>query len=259
MSTTDTTIPPAILRIPLELREQIYDHLLAFDRPGQGNHPLPGVGITSVSLLPPPTSLLLIHPIITTELLDRFYSQATLKIVLSHAFNFFRTDSELRHLESSIALQRMRRLELVFFQDILLLKDYPSFGLEAFCAEIRRRADRACDVLLQAPRLQHLTVSWIDTTRIGSWTEKSHILEPLRKLRDHVRVSIGDVRVSGDSETEAEDLDAFRCALEQTLGTPVALSRQEDVVPDERPSDLRLLAFDVRQMPLTAANVGRSR
>jgi hypothetical protein len=242
-------MPPAILRIPLELREQIYDHLLALDTPGQGSHPLPGVGITSVSLAPPSTSLLLLHPTITAELLDRFYKQATQKIVISHAFNFFRTDPELRHLESSIALQRMRKIEFVFFQDVLLLKDYPSFGLESYCTEIRRRADRACDVLLQAPRLQHLTVSWIDTTRIGGWAEKSHILEPLRKLKDHVRVSIGDVRVSGDLETEAEDLDAFRRALEQALETPVALSRQENVVPDERPTDLRLLAFDVRQMP----------
>lgn len=242
-------MPPAILRIPIELREQIYDHLLTLDTPGQGSHPLPGVGITSVSLAPPPTSLLLLHPTITAELLDRFYSQATLKIVISHAFNFFRTDPELRHLESSIALQRMRRAELVFFQDILLLKDYPSFGLESFCAEIRRRADRACDVLLQAPRLQHLTVSWIDTTRIGGWAEKSHILEPLRKLRGHLSLHIGDVRISGDLETEAEDLDAFKRSLEQAIETPVAISRQEDVVPsDERPSDLRLLAFDVRQM-----------
>lgn len=244
---------PSILRIPLELREQIYDYLLALDTPGQGSHPLPGVGITSVSLAPPSTSVLLLHPTITAELLDRFYKQATAKIIISHAFNFFRTDPELRHLESSIALQRMRKVELVFFQDILLLKDYPSFGLESFCAEIRRRADRACDVLLQAPRLQQLIVSWIDTTRIGGWAEKSHILEPLRKLKDHARVSIGDVRVSGDLEMEAEDLDAFKCALEQALETPVALSRQEDVVPDGRPSDLRLLAFDVRQLPVATS------
>lgn len=249
-------MPPAILRIPLELREQIYDYLLALDTPGQGSYPLPGVGITSVSLAPPSTSLLLLHPTITAELLDHFYSQAKSKIILSHAFNFFRTDPELRHLESSIALQRMRKIELVFFQDILLLKDYPSFGLESFCAEIRRRADRACDVLLQASRLQHLTVSWIDTTRIGGWDEKSHILEPLRKLRDHVRVSIGDVRVSGDLETEAEDRDAFGRALEQALETPIVRLRQEDVLPDdEKPSDLRLLAFDVRQLPIAATSM----
>jgi hypothetical protein len=98
-----------------------------------------------------------------------------------------------------------------------------------------------------------LAVSWIDTTRIGGWAEKSHILEPLRKLKDHVRVSIGDVRVSGDFKTDVEDLDAFRRALEQALETPVAVSRQEDVVPDERPSDLRLLAFDVRQMPVATS------
>lgn len=252
MSLHPTTTAPPILRLPIELREQIYDELLKLESPGQGSHPLPGVGITSVSLAPPPLSLLLLHPTITTEVLDRFYSQATLKTVISHAFNFFRTDPELRHLESSLVLKRMRRIELVFFQDILLLKDYPSFGLESFCAEIRRRADRACDVLLQATELKHLTVSWIDTTRIGGWAEKAHILEPLHKLQGKVDVSVGEVRISGDHETNAEDLVAFKRAVEKIVNSPVASPRADSVVHDGKPSDLRLLAFDVRQQPVTA-------
>lgn len=250
MSLQPTTRPP-LLRLPIELREQIYDYLLELETPGQGSHPLPGVGITSVSLAPPPLNLLLLHPTITTELLDRFYSQATLKTVISHAFNFFRTDPELRHLESSLVLKRMRRIELVFFQDILLLKDYPSFGLNSFCTEIRRRADRACDVLLQAPQLKHLTVSWIDTTRIGGWAEKAHILEPLHKLQGKVDVSVGEVRVSGDHEVEANDILAFKGAIEKILDAPIAVPRADSVV-EEKPSDLRLLAFDVRQQPLTS-------
>jgi hypothetical protein len=251
MSLKEATYIPPILRLPIELRESIYDHLLELKNANQGSHPLPGVGITSVSLAPPSSNLLLLHPTITTELLDRFYSQATCKTVISHAFNFFRTDPELRHLESSLALKRMQRVELVFFQDILLLKDYPSFGLEAFCAEIRRRSDRACDVLLQAPRLKSLTVSWIDTTRIGGWAEKAHILEPLRKLNGRITVSIGDVRISGDQETKEEDLAAFRDAVEQAVGTPIIMPQHNNTAQN----DLRLLAFDVRQQPLNVTMV----
>jgi hypothetical protein len=247
----DLTYTPPILRLPIELRETIYDQLLELKNTNQGTHPLPGVGITSVSLAPPSSDLLVLHPTITSELLDRFYSQATCKTVISHAFNFFRTDPELRHLESSLALKRMQRVELVFFQDILLLKDYPSFGLEAFCAEIRRRADRACDVFLQAPRLKSLTVSWIDTTRIGGWAEKVHILEPLRKLQGRVTVSIGNVKISGEQETEVEDLAAFKYAMEQAVGIPISMPQRNNLAQE----DLRLLAFDVRQQPLDATMV----
>ena len=129
-----------------------------------------------------------------------------------------------------------------------VLKDYPSFGLEAFCAEIRRRADRACDVLLQAPHLKSLTVSWIDTTRIDGWAEKAHILEPLRKLQGKVNVSIGDVRISSNPEAEADDLVKFRDALEHAVGTSIPMPLQKNASEE----DLRLLAFDVRQQPLNA-------
>ena len=248
MSLEEANHLPPILRLPIELREQIYDYLLELKNANQGSHPLPGVAITSVSHAPPSSNLLLLHRTITTELLDRFYSQATCKTVISHAFNFFRTDPELRHLESSLALKRIQRVELVFFQDILLLKDYPSFGLESFCAEIRRRADRACDVFLQAPQLKSVTISWIDTTRIGGWAEKIHILEPLAKLKGRVNVGIGEVKISGYQESQAEDLHAFKDAVEQAVEIPITMPQQNVQAQD----DLRLLAFDVRQQPLHA-------
>ncbi|GAB7325458.1 hypothetical protein MBLNU13_g09475t1 [Cladosporium sp. NU13] len=248
MSPDELNHLPPILGLPIELREQIYDYLLELKNADQGSHPLPGVAVTSVSHAPPSSNLLLLHPTITTELLDRFYSQATCKTVISHAFNFFRTDPELRHLESSHALKRIQRVELVFFQDILLLKDYPSFGLESFCAEIRRRADRACDVFLQAPQLKSVTISWIDTTRIGGWAEKIHILEHLRKLKGRVNVSIGELKISGDQESQVEDLRAFKDAVEQAVGVPIMLPQHNAETQD----DLRLLAFDIRQQPLHA-------
>ncbi|KAM0723157.1 hypothetical protein Q7P37_001357 [Cladosporium fusiforme] len=246
---------PPILRLPVELREQIYDYLLELETPGQGSHPLPGVGITSVSHAPPSLSLLLVHSTISTELLHRFYSQATLKTVISHAFNFFRTDPDLRQLESSYALKRMKRVELVFFQDILLLKEYPSFGLEAFCAEIRRRADRACDVLLQAPHLRHLTVSWVDTTRIGGWSEKVRMLEPLRKLKGKVDVSLGEVRVSGCRDTETKDRQTFKTAIEAALGLRLESSKNHTSVRREKPNELRMLALEIRQQRLNNQGV----
>lgn len=48
--------------------------------------------------------------------------------------------------------------------------DYPSFGIPRLCAEIAKRAHRACQVLLQAPELRIVVVSWWDTTTTTTTT-----------------------------------------------------------------------------------------
>lgn len=256
MTTATATEPPTLpglLRLPLELRQQIYGHLLHLTVPSQGSHPLPGVGITSVSHAPPQLGYLLIHPTITAELLSHFYNLATWKIVFSHAFNFFRTDPELHALEGSNVVKRLKKVELVFFQDILLLREYPSFGLEAFCREIRRRADRACHVLLHhATELKTLTVSWIDTTTVGGWEQKADILEPLRQLKGKVEVRIGEVKINACDEEKQGSYETFVRAMREVLGEDVGEGKSvkwehEREVKGEGTSELRMLAFDVRQ------------
>lgn len=234
------TATPPILRLPLELRQQIYSYLLPRENV---SHPLPSVGITSVSHRLPSVSLLNIHPIITDEILDYYYTITTWKLIFSHAFNFFRVDPDLCRLEQSPALRRIRRVEVVFFCDILLLREYPSFGLESFCAEIRRRADRACRVLSNAKKLSSVTVSWIDTTLTGGWTEKATILQPLQQLGDKVTFRIGEI-----NGPEDVDHDRFVQAMQEALGASGRLETGLDGTKDE-PSHLRMLAFDVRQEP----------
>lgn len=232
---------PPILRLPVELRTQIWEHLIPQENV---SHPLPSVGITAVSHRPPSLGLLLIHPNITDELLDHFYKITTWKLIFSHAFNFFRIDPDLIKLERSPSLIRLRKIEVVFFCDILLLKEYPSFGLESFCAEIRRRADRACDVLLQAPELNTVTVSWVDTTSTNGWQEKAKILSPLKKLqRGKVRFRVGEI-----TGPEKLDRELFLRAVQDVLGPEAGLEAPagEDCSKGQ-PSNLRMLAFDVRQ------------
>lgn len=133
----------------------------------------------------------------------------------------------------------------MFFCDILLLREYPSFGLEKFCAEIRRRADRACEILGQAGKLTGVTVSWIDTTLTGGWTQKAGILEPLRKLKwmggREVTFRIGEV-----NGPEGLDRETFVKAMEDVLGDGRRLQTSLDGATDE-PGALRMLAFDPRQ------------
>ncbi|TKA82169.1 hypothetical protein B0A55_02025, partial [Friedmanniomyces simplex] len=144
----------------------------------------------------------------------------------------------------SPALAQIRKVEVVFFCDILLLKEYPSFGLEAFCAEIRRRCDRACSVLAQARRLSSVTVSWIDTTLTGGWEEKATILEPLRKLGPEVTFRIGEINGPTDVDRER-----FVRAMQDVLGDGRKLEAGLDGAGEEEddPTQLRMLAFDPRQ------------
>jgi len=229
---------PPIIRLPVELRQQIYTYLLPQETV---SHPLPSVGITSVSHRLPPASLLFVHPTITNEILDYYYSITTWKLIFSHAFNFFRVDPDLSHLEQSPVLARLRKVEVVFFCDILLLREYPSFGLGSFCTEIKRRADRACHVLSNATKLSSVTVSWIDTTLTGGWDEKAKILQPLQQLGKQVMFKIGEINGPDDV-----DRDTFLRAMRDALGSD---GRLEDGMDGSRgePSEMRMLAFDVRQ------------
>ncbi|KAI5369773.1 hypothetical protein Slin14017_G006520 [Septoria linicola] len=238
-----------LLRLPLELRQHIYSYLLPHENV---SHPLQAVGITSVDHCPPSSRLLNIHPLLTEEILDYFYSISTWKLVFSHAFNFFRVDPDLRKLEQCPSLLNIKKVEVVFFCDVLLLHSYPSFGLESFCAEIKSRASRACEVLSQAPCLRTVVVSWVDSTNTGRWDEKADVIAPLRGLSDRkpdLKFQIG--RINADDVNEEQ----FSAALQKVLGAGRKLDTSSEDT-EHSASDLRMVAFDVRQERLKAAPGG---
>lgn len=175
-------------------------------------------------------------------------------------------------------------MELVFYCDVLLLQDYthparsasPGSAIDTFCHEIGRRADRACDVLLQAEKLRAVTVSWIDTTgynaAIATWSgdgenglenplgRKCTILAPLRKLLQHpkgkgpITLKIGQVngparewfvRAMGDTVGERSERE---CPEGSEGGVRRSASSSDGANDDrEQAAKLRMLAFDVRQ------------
>ncbi|KAK5134133.1 hypothetical protein LTR08_006908 [Meristemomyces frigidus] len=258
MALAPPTSLPALFRLPPELRQQIYAHLLPRE---PISHPLPGTGITSITHPLPTAALLTIHPLLTTDLLAHFYTTTTFKLTPPHAFNFFRTDPDLRRLAQSPLLPHIRNLEITFFTDILLLPHThsPAFNLTHFCREIRLAAARVCDVLARAHRLRRVTVSWIDTTLTGGWGEKATTLQPLRQLAEEREVAFRIGEINGP---EGEDRAAFIAAIEGVLGEGGKLdSAVEGAAADggAGPSELRLLAFDVRQDREVAREVARMR
>lgn len=164
--------------------------------------------------------------------------------MFSHAFNFFRIDPDLRRLEQSPILSSIRNVEMVYFCDLLLVKAYPSFGVDAFCTEIARRAARAIEVLSGAPMLRSVIVSFIDSTSTGCWAQKADILGTLKKLSESrpVRLRIGQI-----IGPEGDDLVAFLEATEKALDIVSNPGLSYDGEDDDPSPDYRLLAFDVRQ------------
>jgi len=183
---------PSILRLPLELRQHIYSYLM----PEQIiPKPIPGVGLTSVTHRPPPPDLLLINSQITEDLMNYYFTISTWKIILSHEFNYFRNDPTLSNLAKWPHLHRIQKVHIMFFCNIFLLREYPSFGLDQFCSEIRRRSARATDIMLTIPGLRLVTVSWQDNTKTGDVEQKASLSDPLLKLKElsQVEFLLGDI------------------------------------------------------------------
>jgi hypothetical protein len=193
-TTNETSTPPKLLRLPLELRQQIYAYLCPYS---PISNPLPSVGITSLSHTPPPLSLLLTSHAISHDILSYFYSLATWKLIASHAFNFYRIDPTLSNLASSHLLRKLQKVELVFWFDGALLKSYPSLKTSTYCQEIKKRASRACEILAMAPELRVMVVSWVDTTIEEGIEEKREVLDALKVLEGRVKFEIGVLEWSG--------------------------------------------------------------
>ncbi|KAI9653526.1 MAG: hypothetical protein M1821_007034 [Bathelium mastoideum] len=184
--------------LPFELRAQIYEYLLP-DLPL--GHPVESTAITSVSPRPPSLSLLLLCHSLTEEVLSNYYRHALYKLVLSHAFNFYRNDPNLDNLSKHPILQKIQNVELVFFCDGVLVRDYPSFGPDRACQEVRRRAERAVEVLEHAASLKKVVVSWVDPGR--HWGVRAEVVTPLRPLRKMgIKLEVGEVLGVEDAERD---------------------------------------------------------
>ncbi|KAL1306792.1 hypothetical protein AAFC00_005451 [Neodothiora populina] len=210
------TLQPALFRLPLELRQEIYSYLCP---PEPLAYPIPSLNIISVSHQPPPAAVLVVNSWLTADIQAYYLHIATWKFIVSHAFNYYRVDPHLSNLADSHIINQLQKIELVLFFDGSLLRSYPSFGIEEMYDQVKSRATRFCQILATAPDLEHVKVSWIDTTTGGgsysSWEEKASILEPLALLKDKVTFSPGDMEWPA-----APDPVDFRFAVREILQDP---------------------------------------
>lgn len=212
---------PRLLRLPLELRQEIYSHLCPAE---PISNPIPAVGITCVSHRPPPLPFLLSCRLVHADVSLYYHAIATWKLIASHAFNFYRIDPTLSNLASSRLLKRLQRVELVFYFDGGLLKNYPSFKQQKYCDEIRKRATRACEILATAPDLRVVQVSWVDTITDTELEEKISVLDSLDRLQGKANLEIGclqwsNAQASPQKEQFEHKLSSFVRAHGPTTAT----------------------------------------
>lgn len=177
------------LELPLELRNEIYRKLKSKE---PKYNPFEGLKITSAAYAFHST-ILRANKQILIEAMRVFYGENTWDVLVGYNFNYFRPDPGLDKLILSPHLTHMRKFRLTYVLKGTLLEEYPSFGLERYCYQIRINAIKICRVLLQVPGLHTVEVSWIDTVSKGSWDEKQKVLEPLSLLKDICVVRVGDV------------------------------------------------------------------
>lgn len=186
---------PGLLRLPVEIRLEIYRHLVK-QRPA--DHPFDGLAITSAAYTFDP-GVLHLNKQIASEAKRVFYAENTWKVIVSYNFNYFRLLNGLAALRQQSFLPHMRRFHLRFDLCNKVLKEYPSFGLTEYCLQTKLNAEKTCRVLAALPALQVVEISWVDDTQGGSWEQKRWILDSLVLLQAVSFFEVRDVLVQDDA------------------------------------------------------------
>ncbi len=167
----ETSQLPGFLRIPREVRNQIYGYLLK-----------PRHSQTAFQLTFPPSVLLINHQI-HNEASEALYSSNEFKIEI---------DWISPDMQNSLAcLATSRYLTLVRSYSIkICLSFVGQYYLDSDPPAARKRTRRClqtvCKLLADGPRLRHVTLSVMDCSHEEDWEDQKRVLEPLRLLRSHV-------------------------------------------------------------------------
>ncbi|MCJ1336022.1 hypothetical protein MMC09_001297 [Bachmanniomyces sp. S44760] len=237
---TDGT--PGFLRIPLEIRHEIYRLLT---RPGTRYKPFSDLDVTSADHGFDPT-ILCVNSQIYTEAKSILYGENTWQVNINYDFNYFHLESGLDNLRRSPHLVYFRIFHLRFCLQGGILTAYPSFGLKSYCEAIQGMGMRVCQVLSGAPGLRLVEVSWTDSTWESGWEVKRGVLDVLKVLPDEVLFRVG--RVSS-SNSELEGTSCFEEYLKKVTRPERSVDCKTELV------DVGTSLFkDSRQVDLIAAS-----
>ncbi|KAI9872697.1 MAG: hypothetical protein M1830_001296 [Pleopsidium flavum] len=168
---TETTQLPGFLRIPREVRNQIYSYLLK-----------PRRSQTGFQLIFPRSILLTNHQI---------HDEASEVLYGSNEFQL-EIDWTSPDIQASLAcLEASRYLNLINLDGIRLYDQnaYPPTAEK----RVRQCLQTVCELLATGPRLRHFSLYVTDRIQHDDWEVEKRVLEPLRLLRNHVdKVKLDD-------------------------------------------------------------------
>ncbi|KAK2628893.1 hypothetical protein QTJ16_001996 [Diplocarpon rosae] len=185
--------PSALLRLPLEIRQLIYTHLLPLPTsPVRGPHPRQLQNPILLTQLVPSSPLLLNHQI-RTEALPFLYGSTSQIIHATVDYNVWlhktqRTElvlssavcSAIRHVHLSIHLGSEKRTTKP--EDV---------EADARISEVKKGIRKFCKWLSGAD-IRTLKIGWQEPPQTYTWEQKKDILDGIRQMRP-VRVEAGEI------------------------------------------------------------------
>nr|OQO29154.1 hypothetical protein B0A51_03858 [Rachicladosporium sp. CCFEE 5018] len=170
-----------LLTLPVEVRNEIYSYLLPKRHHPEKTTYIRG-SIVSVSHCPPQSTLLLIHPVISQELLDYHRHVARYYLSISHGFALTGEDRDFNSIFTPDVLKCIRHLDIYILANAALLRSFPSETPETAWAEIGRRLEGLCEVFAHSPHPKRVNIRWLDGFPPGPTQPKLKILEVLGTL-----------------------------------------------------------------------------
>ncbi|MCJ1311471.1 hypothetical protein MMC25_005142 [Agyrium rufum] len=175
-----------LLKLPLEIRLQIYSYLVI---PRKHYTPFSNLDITSSSA-GFHISILLTNQQLYSEAWRFFLSTMTWEIEIFHNFSYIRTWPYATTIQDLLAFPHMRKFDVRIVLDGKLLSDYPSYTVEQFISDTTDHAKKIMTILGKLPGIL-VTISWYDTLLRSRWEMSRWILASLLCLRQDCNIHIG--------------------------------------------------------------------
>lgn len=175
-----------ILALPVEVRLQIYQELIIYDRPYR-DHPWGGHLLASWAYRFH-RGILGVNSQINQEAMGIFYGMNQLRFYINtcppRKENIEASMSALKAFQESLSFQFVQRLSFDIYLSCKMNRTY--FARTGQVLENITKAqvmfDELCLILAKAPKLREIEIAWNDDIAYGHWELKRLLLRPLGRL-----------------------------------------------------------------------------
>ncbi|KAH7388795.1 hypothetical protein BKA66DRAFT_460826 [Pyrenochaeta sp. MPI-SDFR-AT-0127] len=205
-----TTLSP-LLRLPKELRYEVYNHLCCIE---PKSYPFSASPISSIDQRPPPTNLQVTCRYLRAEIQAYFFGKATVRFVAQDVLRFRQQDIQTTALN---VIHRARKVEIVLHWNIT--SERAKADMSAWPHSMNGWLMEQVDLLLyEGKSLGLIIVSVSDSSEYVDWKSKSRMLAPLMRLRGSLRIRLGVVTAAdGEEEGLRTHLEEYVKELNQPL------------------------------------------